>query len=265
MKLQRQRDELQQLVDLDVRRPLFQPRRPQRRGRDDHVPVPIAGDLRVVHAESDRDDVRLHVEDARLQEPAALERRVAEHAEVLDLELRVGTELLQPRGKPRRIRLVLIDVHAERPRVADAGDADRGWSFRRERLVPEAGVVQRDPPGRIGAELFGQRRRESAQQRGAIRRAPNRTEDVDVGAAHVRRAVPDQRVVGNENQQPIEPRGNRAVLVAERVRQRHEPHEGISRDVRAPQRDLRDEEKDGGGDEALERAPRERTHRLLRS
>jgi len=55
----------------------------------------------------------------------------------------------------------------------------------------------------------------------------------------------------SENQQPVEPRRNRPVLVAERVRQRHEPDHRIAREVRAAQRDLRHRKEDDRRDQTL--------------
>src|SRR5215510_5982040 len=115
--------------------------------------------------------------------------------------LRVGMQVAQPRNQPARIGLVLVDVHPERPGVADAGDANRSGSLRLGVLGGAVAMrVERDRPGRIRAELRRQRRPEPAQQRDPVLLGPRRAEDIDVGPPRVRKAPPDERVVGHENQ-----------------------------------------------------------------
>ena len=87
------------------------------------VLVAVAGDLRIVHAESDDDDVGTKIEDAGLEQLQTLKRGISEHAEILDFVPGVGLLLMEPCRQPAGIRLILPDGHPERPRIADARDA----------------------------------------------------------------------------------------------------------------------------------------------
>src|SRR5712692_3455159 len=122
----------------------------------------------------------------------------------------------KPRGEPARVRLVLIDVHPERPRIADARDADRRW----RRLVGDLAVaitvgVELNRPPRIRSELLGQARREPPQETDPVRLTPHGTEYVDIGSIDVRHVPPKEQVVVNQNVKLVEPRRSRPVFVAE--------------------------------------------------
>ena len=248
MKSDRERKVLQQLVELEILARVFEAGRNTGTRGGHHVLVAIAGHFRVVHPESDHEDVRCERQHTRLQQLYSLKR----HAEIHHLDVAIGLCVTQTREQTARVRPVLIDVHAKCPRVADAGDADAARPLRRGVFRrPVALRAQIDVPGRISTEFLRQRRREPPQQGQTIVFGSHRREDVDIGAMSVRETAPDQCVVRDENLQPIEPGRQRAVVVAQRVRQRHEPHHRAARQEDGPQRNLAAREEDHGRDDAF--------------
>ena len=210
--------------------------------------ITIAGNLGVVHAESDDEDVRVKVEHMGLQQLQPLKRGISKHAEVLDFVLGVGLLLMKPRRKAARVRFVLTNRHPERPRIADTGDANRRRRMIRCCLLTAIAVgIDAHVPCVIGAEFRRHRRNEAPEQGDPILRGVDRTEDIQIRPPRVWLVLPDQCVVVLEQIQRIVPGRNWSVVVADRVRQRHVPHHRVAHEICASESDLDQQKKNDGG------------------
>ena len=95
------------------------------------------------------------------------------------------------------------------------------------------------------------RRDELSQQRNPILGRANRTEYIEIGPAGVRFVPPNQRAVVLEDEQGIEPRRDRTVLVTERIREGDAGDHRVAHEVPRSATRSRRTEKDDGRREAF--------------